>query len=1108
MGDSVVNIQINATASDAKAQIASTGDALKDLSAALGLAGGDARIFETVLADDVKAGIALTDTLAQLTKGGVEVDDAVKTAAKSALQLAESYGITTKQAGDLAGAANQLVVAIEAKTKAVTASTAADTAASTALDNQAAAMGKAAAATKTAQTAAVDLGAVFNGLVTNIENETRAAMAATAAHASMGAGLDALAENMARSAVIAETTGATTVNVIKKEDEAIVENEVFWKKWLETIKEVMTEGSEVIAEFVEKAELGSLSVGSAFGAMSSVIGASVAASLGMEMLHRFQEQVESLHKLSEATGATVAQISELRGAMENVGVHADSANSAITRLSRMAYMAAQGSQAAVRAFNQMGISVAGWKEHIPSAIDLLTQMADKVSASEEKTRILGVAMRVMGGASREMVAFLSQGSESIKEQMEALEYMGRADEGAVESVKALTREEANLSHEFHALVADVFPYVVMGFKALDTVARLVVLTFKDLGRLIIGVWNVFADVLNAETGAAAQVLKGNFTGAWQTIKGGAALATADWSAAMDGIQKDAESTKAAIDRLWEKPGPEKKVKMPPELDETTGNLKKQQAEWQRYQEAIIDGQQKHAKAMLELEKAGIEERAKINHYDAAARIAMVQAVEDRELVSMKNFIDRKIALIASDPDKAAEVQKLLNEKQALDDAYVAHRQKNTAEIAEDEGKREAILMASTAKVDKAIQAAAVKTMDATAKQQAETWKKQLTEIEAAHKEELAGQEAQAKQMFALRKAEADLELAEGNITAGQHMEILKKLHEDEYNEQLKALNDRLALLTGGNTDIAAVQAKLNEMMKAPVGTVSGAFLKPEEVQKVVNQILAITGKFHVEEIDQQKAAVEKETSLYKKAFDPIATAFDTTIKGMMQGTLTFSQAWHRMGQNILASWINTMIQAELRHAESLIIRGLREAGFSKLLVALHLEDAAVHSATEGTKTAVTAANVAARSAMEEEGASRSILATIAVGIKDIAVSAARAAAATWAAISAIPVIGPFLAPAAAAAALAAVLHFAGAFQYGGITDTGGLAMLHPHEMVLPERISNFVQDAATGAGYAGSRGDIHYHAAPGESPDSIRANKQVLYDVIRKGFRTGELRAG
>jgi hypothetical protein len=1108
MGDSVVNIQINATATDAKAQIASTGDALKDLSAALGLAGGDARIFETVLADDAKAGIALTDSLAQLAKGGVEVDEAVKTAAKSALQLAESYGITTKQAGDLAGAANQLVVAIEAKTKAVTTSTAADQAASTALDNEAAAMAKAAAATKTAQTAAVDLGAVFNGLVTNIENETRAAMASTAAFASMGTGLDAVAERMARATVIVETTGAATVNTLKKEDEAIVENEVFWKEWVAVIKESMAEGSEAIAEFVEKANLGSLSVGSAFGAMSSVIGAAVAASLGAEMLHRFQEQIEALHKLSEATGTTVAQLSELKGAMQNVGVSGEIANSAISRLSRLAYTAANGSQQAIRAFNQMGISVAGWKDHIPNAVDLLTQMSDRIAASEDKTRILGAAMRVMGGASREMVAFLSQGSESIREQMQALEYMGRADEGAVESVKALTREEATLSHEFHALVAGVFPAVVTGFKVLDTAARLLWVTLEGIAAVLIATFESVFHGLQSVGQAIIDLSQGKFKQAWADLGAGGAAMVNDWKKNFAALDSEIANTKDALKNIWADVPEGKKPPLGPDLDETTGKLKKQKDEWQRYQEAILDGQQRHAKAMLEAEKAGIEERAKINHYDAAARIAMVQAVEDRELVQMKNFIDKKIDLIASDPDKAAEVQKLLNEKMALDDAYIAQRQKNTALIAEDEGKREAILMASTAKVDKAIQAAAVKTMDATAKQQAETWKKQLTEIEAAHKEELSGEEAQAKQMFALRKAEADLELAEGHITAGQYMEILKKLHEDEYNEQVKALKDKLALLTGGNTDIEAVQAKLNEMMKAPVGTVSGAFLKPEEVQKVVNQILAITGKFHVEEIDQQKAAVEKETSLYKKAFDPIATAFDTTIKGMMQGTLTFSQAWHRMGQNILASWINTMIQAELRHAESLIIRGLREAGFSKLLVALHLEDAAVHNAVEGEKTAVTAANVAARSAMEEEGASRSILATIAVGIKDIAVSAARAAAATWAAISAIPVIGPFLAPAAAAAALAAVLHFAGAFQYGGITDTGGLAMLHPHEMVLPERISNFVQDAATGAGYANSRGDIHYHAAPGESPDSIRANKQVLYDVIRKGFRTGELRAG
>ena len=64
-------------------------------------------------------------------------------------------------------------------------------------------------------------------------------------------------------------------------------------------------------------------------------------------------------------------------------------------------------------------------------------------------------------------------------------------------------------------------------------------------------------------------------------------------------------------------------------------------------------------------------------------------------------------------------------------------------------------------------------------------------------------------------------------------------------------------------------------------------------------------------------------------------------------------------------------------------------------------------------------------------------------------NAKKAAGNTYAEVSKIPVIGPYLAPVAAAAAYAAVL----AFEGGGIVPAEGPAYLHAKEMVLPEHIS-------------------------------------------------------
>ena len=62
--------------------------------------------------------------------------------------------------------------------------------------------------------------------------------------------------------------------------------------------------------------------------------------------------------------------------------------------------------------------------------------------------------------------------------------------------------------------------------------------------------------------------------------------------------------------------------------------------------------------------------------------------------------------------------------------------------------------------------------------------------------------------------------------------------------------------------------------------------------------------------------------------------------------------------------------------------------------------------------------------------------------------AGRAAAGAYAAVAGIPIIGPVLAPAAAAVAFGAVETF-GSFDVGGYVNSSGLAMIHAGEESVP-----------------------------------------------------------
>ena len=121
----------------------------------------------------------------------------------------------------------------------------------------------------------------------------------------------------------------------------------------------------------------------------------------------------------------------------------------------------------------------------------------------------------------------------------------------------------------------------------------------------------------------------------------------------------------------------------------------------------------------------------------------------------------------------------------------------------------------------------------------------------------------------------------------------------------------------------------------------------------------------------------------------------------------------------------------------------------------------VHSTTETAKTGVTAGQTAARTSISETsvmvtlahdaaklashiasetahtalviaGTVTRMAIELASVLKSIAMYAASAAVKAWDALAAIPVVGPALGAAAAGAVLAGALHFAGAFEMGGI----------------------------------------------------------------------------
>ncbi|QHJ75217.1 tape measure protein [Brevundimonas phage vB_BsubS-Delta] len=143
------------------------------------------------------------------------------------------------------------------------------------------------------------------------------------------------------------------------------------------------------------------------------------------------------------------------------------------------------------------------------------------------------------------------------------------------------------------------------------------------------------------------------------------------------------------------------------------------------------------------------------------------------------------------------------------------------------------------------------------------------------------------------------------------------------------------------------------------------------------------------------------------------------------------------------------------------------------LTGVKTAETAIHATAEGAKTGATVAGAATRTATEAAASTAAKGFSISTALTDIGANAVRAATGAYAALAGIPIIGPVLAPAAAAAALYGVYSigrkmFSAEDGFGSVPYDGAVTELHKEEMVLPAKYANPLRDGlANGNGFGG-----------------------------------------
>jgi hypothetical protein len=300
-------------------------------------------------------------------------------------------------------------------------------------------------------------------------------------------------------------------------------------------------------------------------------------------------------------------------------------------------------------------------------------------------------------------------------------------------------------------------------------------------------------------------------------------------------------------------------------------------------------------------------------------------------------------------------------------------------------------------------------------------KQQAIDERATEDEKLAAKQKLAKLELDGDKEKLRLQKEMGDLSDSEYLQSMQVLLNKEYDIQLKALQDKLALY---DQDKKAQQKIFNEI-----------------------EVLAQEHANALKKTSDDVAIAEKKQ--YEQMMSPISSAIDKSVTGMIMGTTTLQKALANLGQSILGEFVSL--------------------GVKRLTSWI---------ATEMTMTNVSKAWSAIRTAVtgEEEAtaAATQIATQKAIGVSSIMSNSAIAATAAMASVAAIPVTGWAMAPGVGAETYATAMSFLPSAANGYDIPAGmnPLTQLHQKEMVLPAEQADVIRGMAKG-GNGG--GDIHMH---------------------------------
>lgn len=184
----------------------------------------------------------------------------------------------------------------------------------------------------------------------------------------------------------------------------------------------------------------------------------------MEIARQFGDMVkqsiefgDQLSKLSQKAGMSVEFLSGLTYAARIADVEFDQLQKGLKFLNKEISDAASGGEAAAT-FTAIGIAVRDASGQIRPTSDILLDVADKFSKTQDSANKTAVALKLFGRSGQEMIPMLNEGKAGIEDLMKQAEALGvtmstetaRASEQVADEMKALSAEVQGAALQFAA----------------------------------------------------------------------------------------------------------------------------------------------------------------------------------------------------------------------------------------------------------------------------------------------------------------------------------------------------------------------------------------------------------------------------------------------------------------------------------------------------------------------------------------------------------------------------------------------------------------------------------------------------------------------------------